>query len=68
MEQDKYQALKEKKSYFITSTTIPRLQKSFLEVSNGISRNQIAPQGDWKEVLGGQRKRATGVNAMEGTS
>ena len=55
MEQDKYQALKEKKSYFITSTTIPMLQKCFLEVSNGISSNQIAPRGDWKEVLGGQR-------------
>lgn len=42
MEQDKYQAIKWKQSYFTKAPPALLLQQSFLEVSNGISNDQIA--------------------------
>ena len=62
MEEDKYSALKWKKSYFTICTNFHRLQESFREVSNGISNDQrAAVLAYWRDGQGRQRKQVTGA-------
>lgn len=68
MEQDKYQALKRKKSYFTTSATFPRLQLCFLKLLMAfpVTKELLRVTGEIHEV--DRARRAIGVTAMEETS